>query len=689
MTNLMARIPGPPRHGGHASHGDATSLVAAAADGDVVAQERLWRGHVTAVHRVCASLLSGHDAEDAVAETFLAAFASGSSFDPARGGIEAWLLGIAVNQVRRRWRADRRLAATVERLRDRAPRHVEPDQADHADAVIERADALAVRGALARLAPTDRLLLVTQAAATCPRQSSAPCSPAPPVPPRFACTGRAAASPTSSTPPPQPPEPTMHDDRPTTRATDDRAAAARIREALPAPDAAAVERIAEHIAAGVPRPARAARRRRRPVLRPALAAGAVATAAAIALLAPGSDEPGREVGLLALGPDAAAADVLRAAGRQATDADWKPLVEGEYHYVRSTFETPDEQATRVSERWTASDGTTISRESIDGRSVADGEPFWMPAQRCMAGPTAGAPPNPPGLRDYNLAVGSTPPSCWQQGMHDPLLKAATGRVVAAPPHGAAIYVPSAIGGPVEDRSTRRFGEELHESDAPPATPDAPMSGRPAVGRLRFPSTMPVATTWIEVEPRTVVTFETTVAPGALSYAVPVGIATWPQAFTMEELRDLPTTADGMVARLQRAAAGLELPQPANGIVLSADDDRYLREEAMLTLAFELLATAPIPPDVRRATFEALAVLRTSRRPSTVLRDEQLQDGRAAIGIRFDVVAPPGFEAPEDADDHVVLLLDAETAHPAEQVMQIGSMRSVVRWEPPRRVDSIE
>jgi RNA polymerase sigma factor (sigma-70 family) len=159
MTHLMTRLPGPPRHGYIGWLDDADALVAAAADGNVAAQEQLWRANVDCVHRVCASMLGPQDAEDAVAETFLAAFASAASFDASRGSVRAWLLGIAVNQVRRRWRTDRRMAATLERVRRREPRH----EADHADAVIERSGSDAIRVALDALSPSDRLVLVTQA----------------------------------------------------------------------------------------------------------------------------------------------------------------------------------------------------------------------------------------------------------------------------------------------------------------------------------------------------------------------------------------------------------------------------------------------------------------------------------------------------------------------------------------------
>ncbi|MCW2921405.1 MAG: ylaC [Thermoleophilia bacterium] len=141
---------------------DDVAVLRAAASGDVPAQERLWRTHLDAVHRVCASQLRQHDAEDAVADTFLVAFEVGASFDPARGSVRAWLLGIAVNQVRRRWRVDRRIASTLARVQGRERRDAATD--DHADRVIARADAGGVRHALERLSDADRLVLVAQAA---------------------------------------------------------------------------------------------------------------------------------------------------------------------------------------------------------------------------------------------------------------------------------------------------------------------------------------------------------------------------------------------------------------------------------------------------------------------------------------------------------------------------------------------
>ncbi|MCW2922904.1 MAG: putative polymerase ECF-subfamily sigma factor [Thermoleophilia bacterium] len=165
MTHLMARASEPPpptnRFAWVDAH-DEAEVVRRVALGEVPAQERLWRMHLDAVHRVCASQLAATDAEDAVADTFLAAFASAGSFDPSRGSVQAWLLGIAVNQVRRRWRADRRVAATLARVvhRDRAT----ASSPDHAELVIARIDARSLAAGLAELSDADRLVLVVQAA---------------------------------------------------------------------------------------------------------------------------------------------------------------------------------------------------------------------------------------------------------------------------------------------------------------------------------------------------------------------------------------------------------------------------------------------------------------------------------------------------------------------------------------------
>jgi len=149
------------RVAGDVGSGDL-ALIHAAGRGDVPAQERLWRTHVDAVYRVCATQLASHDAEDAAADTFLAAFASWATFDASRGTARSWLLGIAANQMRLRWRRDRRLTATLERIRGSRSRS--SDHVPFDDRVIARADARSVRVALDQLSASDRLVLVSQAA---------------------------------------------------------------------------------------------------------------------------------------------------------------------------------------------------------------------------------------------------------------------------------------------------------------------------------------------------------------------------------------------------------------------------------------------------------------------------------------------------------------------------------------------
>lgn len=68
--------------------------------------------HVRVVHAYLARRLGPDRADDATAETFRVAFERRASFDPARGEVRPWLLGIATNQVRRHARdEERRLRA--------------------------------------------------------------------------------------------------------------------------------------------------------------------------------------------------------------------------------------------------------------------------------------------------------------------------------------------------------------------------------------------------------------------------------------------------------------------------------------------------------------------------------------------------------------------------------------------------
>lgn len=68
--------------------------------------------HARVVHAYLARRLGPDAADDATAETFRVAFERRASFDPLRGEVRPWLLGIATNLVRRHARdEERRLRA--------------------------------------------------------------------------------------------------------------------------------------------------------------------------------------------------------------------------------------------------------------------------------------------------------------------------------------------------------------------------------------------------------------------------------------------------------------------------------------------------------------------------------------------------------------------------------------------------
>jgi RNA polymerase sigma factor (sigma-70 family) len=64
--------------------------------------------YVRDVYRYVAGRLGAQAAEDVVAETFLVAFGRRDGFDPTRGGLRPWLLGIATNLIARHRRAEAR-----------------------------------------------------------------------------------------------------------------------------------------------------------------------------------------------------------------------------------------------------------------------------------------------------------------------------------------------------------------------------------------------------------------------------------------------------------------------------------------------------------------------------------------------------------------------------------------------------
>ncbi|MEV6108151.1 RNA polymerase sigma factor [Streptomyces sp. NPDC051940] len=128
--------------------------------GDAEAFGRLFDDHARSVYNH-AYRLTGHwaEAEEAVSLTFLEAWRLRERVEPEGGSLRPWLLGIATNTVRNRWRAARRHAAAMERL-PRDPGAV-PDFAEElVGRIDDRLRLDVVRQVLAKLRTAEREVFV-------------------------------------------------------------------------------------------------------------------------------------------------------------------------------------------------------------------------------------------------------------------------------------------------------------------------------------------------------------------------------------------------------------------------------------------------------------------------------------------------------------------------------------------------
>jgi RNA polymerase sigma-70 factor (ECF subfamily) len=128
----------------------ADDLAQRFAAGDEVALREAYDRFGRAVfHLAISSLANPDDAEDVTQTTYVAAWLGRGTFDPARGSLLGWLLGIArrkvVDRLRARAREDR-ITETVRRLPEAQPSAVDPDR------VVDR---LVIADELAQL-PTDQ-----------------------------------------------------------------------------------------------------------------------------------------------------------------------------------------------------------------------------------------------------------------------------------------------------------------------------------------------------------------------------------------------------------------------------------------------------------------------------------------------------------------------------------------------------
>ena len=111
-----------PTEGGR-PQGDEGTLVERACGGDVEAWSRLYQDNYDKLYRYVAYLVGEADAtEDLVQETFAQAVVGLPQFG-AKASLHGWLRGIALNLVRRHWRArsrGHRAMDRLERLREEA-----------------------------------------------------------------------------------------------------------------------------------------------------------------------------------------------------------------------------------------------------------------------------------------------------------------------------------------------------------------------------------------------------------------------------------------------------------------------------------------------------------------------------------------------------------------------------------------
>jgi RNA polymerase sigma-70 factor (ECF subfamily) len=107
-------------------------LIRAVQAGDRASLAILYERYVKGVWRYVHTHLSRdyEAAEDVVSETFLAAIRTVQAFDPERGTVYGWLLGIARNKLRDHWRRAERVAA-VQAIKANELAHLDSIDADH------------------------------------------------------------------------------------------------------------------------------------------------------------------------------------------------------------------------------------------------------------------------------------------------------------------------------------------------------------------------------------------------------------------------------------------------------------------------------------------------------------------------------------------------------------------------------
>jgi RNA polymerase sigma-70 factor (ECF subfamily) len=124
-------------------------LERAFAAGDEGALEAAYRRHGRTVYTFARRAAGTHLAEELTQDVFVAAWTSTDRFDPSRGSLAGWLIGIARHKVVDALRREERVVARAER----AAALADPTPASDLDRLAER---LVLAGALGRLRPEAR-----------------------------------------------------------------------------------------------------------------------------------------------------------------------------------------------------------------------------------------------------------------------------------------------------------------------------------------------------------------------------------------------------------------------------------------------------------------------------------------------------------------------------------------------------
>lgn len=110
-----------------AAEPDERAVAEALVAGDPTALETAFRSWSGMVHAYCSRTVGAQDADDLTQQVFVQAWKSRQTFDPDRGVVPGWLIGIARNLVARHLQARGGAATPVATVRSEP----EPDATDH------------------------------------------------------------------------------------------------------------------------------------------------------------------------------------------------------------------------------------------------------------------------------------------------------------------------------------------------------------------------------------------------------------------------------------------------------------------------------------------------------------------------------------------------------------------------------